>query len=205
MAEKKPPVKSGKKVVDKWKTKQWYNVVAPEVFEGRVVAEIIASDPDHLINRIVPVNLMDITGKMSQQNIYTTVKFRITEVKGNNAYTKIIGHELAPGYLKTLARKNRSIIHHVVPLETKDGRKMKIKIIGVTFSKVSANTKKNLRNALVNAVLENGKTMGYDELMKEIVYGNFANKLFSIANAINAMRRVEVRKTELEETFQAVA
>ncbi len=204
MAEKKPPMKSGKKVVDKWKTKQWYNVVAPEVFEGRVVAEIVASEPDHLLNRIVPVNLMDITGKMSQQNIYTTVKFRITEVKGNNAYTKIIGHELAPGYIKTLARKGRSIIHYVVPMETKDGRKVKVKIVGVTFSKVSANTKKNLRNALVKAVLENGKPMGYDELMKEIVYGNFANKLFSVANAINAMRRVEVRKTELEETFRTV-
>lgn len=204
MAEKKPLVKSGKKVVDKWKTKQWYNVVAPEVFEGRVVAEIVASEPDHLLNRIVPVNLMDITGKMSQQNIYTSVKFRITEVKGNNAYTKIIGHELAPGYLRTLARKNRSIIHHVIPVETKDGRKMKVKIVGVTFSKVSANTKKNLRNALVSAVLENSKPMSYDELMKEIVYGNFANKLFSVANTINAMRRVEVRKTELEETFETV-
>ncbi|MEM2948289.1 MAG: hypothetical protein QXG02_02060, partial [Candidatus Anstonellales archaeon] len=172
MAEK-TQAKSGKKVVDKWKTKQWYNVVAPEVFEGRVVAEVISSEPEHLVNRIVPVNLMDITGKMSQQNIYTTLKFRITEVKGNNAYTKIIGHELAPSYLRTLARKNRSIIHHVIPVETKDGKKVKVKIVAVTFSKVSANTKKNLRNALVKAVLENGKSMSYDELMKEIVYGNF--------------------------------
>lgn len=204
MAKKKPQVKSSKKVVDKWKTKQWYNVVAPEVFEGRVVTEIVASEPDNLINRIIPVNLIDITGKMSQQNIYTTVKFRVREVKGNNAYTDIIGHELAPGYLRTFARKKMSIIHHVIPLETKDGKKMKIKIVGVTFSKVSANTKKNLRNALVKAVLENGKPMSYNELMKEIVYGNFASKLFSVANAINAMRRVEVRKTELEETFQAV-
>mgnify|MGYP005833034777 FL=1 len=204
MAKKKPQVKSSKKVVDKWKTKQWYNVVAPEVFEGRVVTEIVASEPDNLINRIIPVNLIDITGKMSQQNIYTTVKFRVREVKGNNAYTDIIGHELAPGYLRTLARKKMSVIHHVIPLETKDGKKMKIKIIGVTFSKVSANTKKNLRNALVKAVLENGRPMSYNELIREIVYGNFASKLFSVANAINAMRRVEVRKTELEETFRAV-
>lgn len=204
MAKKKPQVKSSKKVVDKWKTKQWYNVVAPEVFEGRVVTEIVASEPDNLINRIIPVNLIDITGKMSQQNIYTTVKFRVREVKGNNAYTDIIGHELAPGYLRTLARKKMSVIHHVIPLETKDGKKMKIKIVGVTFSKVSANTKKNLRNALVKAVLENGRPMSYNELIREIVYGNFASKLFSVANAINAMRRVEVRKTELEETFRAV-
>jgi small subunit ribosomal protein S3Ae len=204
MAEKPQP-KSGKKVVDKWKTKQWYNVVAPEIFEGKVVSEIVASDPATLINRVVPVNLMDITGKMSQQNIYTTVKFRITEVKGNNAYTRVIGHELAPSYIRTLARKGRSVIHHVIPVDTKDGKKVKVKIIAITFSKVSSTTKKNLRNALVKAVLDNGKAMSYDELMKEIIYGNFANKLFSIANAINAMRRVEVRKTELEETFQAVA
>lgn len=196
--------KSGKKVVDKWKTKQWYNVVAPEIFERKVIAETVASEPERLINRIVPISLMDITGKMSQQDIYTTVKFRITEVKGENAYTKIIGHELAPSYLRTLTRKNRSVIHHVVPVETKDGKRVKVKIIAVTFSKVSANTKKNLRNALVKAILDNGRSMSYDEFMREVVYGNFANKLFSIANAINAMRRVEVRKTELEETFQTV-
>ena len=201
MASGKPQQKSGKKVVDKWKTKQWYNVVAPDIFEGRVVAEVVASDPAYLLNRIVPVNLMDITGKMSQQNIYTTVNFRITDVKGNNAYTRVIGHELAPSYVRTLSRKGRSVIHHVVSVETKDGKKVRIKIVAITFSKVSANTKKNLRNALVKAIIENGQAMSYDELMKEVIYGNFANKLFSLANAINAMRRVEVRKTELEETF----
>jgi len=37
--------KSAKKAVDKWKLKRTYKVVAPTAFGGKVVGEIISSDP----------------------------------------------------------------------------------------------------------------------------------------------------------------
>lgn len=190
------------KVVDKWKAKNWYSVLAPAVFESKEIAEIVASEDKKLINRIVKVSMMEATGAGSQNAIFTTLKFRITDVKGTNANTKLIGYEIMPTYLKTLVRRNRSLIQASVPVKTKEDMTALVKVIAITFSKVSQNTKKNLRNALVDEVKKSTEGMAYDQLMQEIIYGRLTSKLFGRLKAITPMKRVEVRKSELKETFK---
>ncbi len=40
-----------RRMVDTWKTKKWYNVLAPKMFEEVKIGETIVSSPEDLIGR----------------------------------------------------------------------------------------------------------------------------------------------------------
>lgn len=190
------------KVMDKWKQKKWYTVVTPAIFEGRQLCEVVAVEDKHLINRVIRASLADIgvTGG-SQVAMFTSLKFRISAVNGTTASTNLIGHEIAPSYMKTFARRGRSLIHQVVDVKTKDGKEVRLKAIAVTGARVSENTKRNLRSLMVQEILNHSKTLNFDELMQEMLYGRFVSKLYNSLKSITKMRRVEIRKSEVKEVF----
>jgi small subunit ribosomal protein S3Ae len=191
------------KVMDKWKQKKWYSVVTPAIFDSRPLADIVAAEDHQLINRIIRTSLADIgvTGG-SQVAMFTSLRFRIEEVKGTTASTRLIGHEIAPSYMKTFARRGRSLIHQTVDTKTKDGKEVRLKAIAVTGARVSENTKRNLRSLMVKDIKSGAESLSYDELMNEILYGRFTSKLYNSLKNITKMRRTEIRKSELIEVFK---
>lgn len=186
------------RVVDKWKTKQWYTVLAPSVFENKEIAEVVSSEEKNLRNRIILLTLAEVTGQHSQTSMFTTLKFRIMDIKGKTAYTQLIGHEIAQAYIKTLSRRNRSLINIVYDMKTKDEQIVRIKILAITGSELSQNTKKNIYHAIMD-VLNKSQNYSTDHLMQEIIFGKFAIKLFNRLKQITLMRRVEIKKSELKE------
>jgi small subunit ribosomal protein S3Ae len=190
------------KVMDKWKQKKWYTVVSPGIFDSKPLCEVVAIEDHQLKDRIIKTSLADLgmTGT-SQVAMFTSLKFRIGDVKGDTANTKLIGHEVAPSYIKTFARRGRSLIHQVVDVKTKDGVGIRLKVIAVTGARVSENTKRNLRELMVKEVLGNASALKFEELVTEILYGRFVSKLYTALKAITKMRRVEIRKSEIKEVF----
>lgn len=192
------------KVVDKWKSKKWYAVTAPSVFEGRQICEIISSDEKNIVNRVIKRSLADLgMSTSSQLSMFTNLRFRITDVKGTTANTLLIGHEVSPAYIKTFARRGKTLIHEVIDVKTKDGVDVRIKIVAVTGARVSENTRRNLRSLIVEETKKVSKDFNYDELMQELIYGRFSSKIFNRLKQITKMRRVEVRKSEKKEAFAA--
>ncbi|MEM2908820.1 MAG: hypothetical protein QXT05_00910 [Candidatus Bilamarchaeaceae archaeon] len=195
--------KRAMKVVDKWKSKKWYTVLAPASFDNRELGEVVSSDEKNLLNRIITRSLTELgLNPSSQLAMFTNLYFRIVDVKGTNAYTKLIGHEISPAYIKTFARRGKSLIHQVMDTKTKDGESIRIKIIAVTGAKVSENTRKNLRKAIAEETKKNAEGANFDELMQDLVYGRFSSKLFNRLKQITMMKRVEVRKSERMELFK---
>jgi small subunit ribosomal protein S3Ae len=192
--------KKQRKVVDKWKLKKWYTILAPESFDRKEIGETVASDPQYLLNRVVKIPLSDLTGQPTQTSMFTFVKFRIKDVKGETAYTDIIGHELSSTYLKTLVRRKRAVVSVVKDVKTKDGKVVRLKVVAVTDSKVPRNTKRNLHHEIV-AELEEASKLPFDQLMQEAIFGKINMRIFNRLKQITAMRRVEVRKSELIEQF----
>ncbi|MFH1685417.1 MAG: hypothetical protein ABH983_03855 [Candidatus Micrarchaeota archaeon] len=190
------------KAVDKWKSKKWYTVKAPALFDGKDIGELVASDPKKLTDRIVRTSLFELgSGGSSQIAMFTTLKFRITNVSGVEATTKLLGHEIAPSFIKTFARRGKSLIHQVVDEKTKDGEGLRLKLIAVTSSGVSQNTRRNLREILVEETLAAIKEKSYDEIMQDVVFGRLSSRIFSRLKKITKMRRVEIRKSERGESF----
>lgn len=195
-------IKKSSKLVDKWKNKNWYTILAPKMFENKEIAESVASEEGDVVNRIVSVSLMDVLGSGSQNAIFTTMRFRVTDVKGTNANTKLVGYEIMPTYVRTFVRRSKSLLHVTVSVKNKEGETVLIKIIAVTGAKVSENTKKNLRNSLVEEVKKACEGVEYDTIMQDVVCGRLTSKLFTRLKTITPMKRVEVRKTELKENFK---
>ncbi|NYZ78941.1 30S ribosomal protein S3ae [Candidatus Micrarchaeota archaeon] len=187
------------KIVDTWKAKTWYTVLAPQMFENREVGQIPATEDAHLMNRIVKVSLAELTGDISQS--YVNLHLRIHEVKGKTAYTKFIGHEMSAGYLRTLVRRRRSLVNEVVDVESKDGVKLRMKISIFTARRVSSPVKTALRNATRDEVAARVKEMEFPQLAQEIIFGKFSAILFNRLKKLCPVKRIEVRKTEISEKF----
>ncbi len=186
-----------RKVVDKWKLKQWYTVLAPELFNKQELGEVVSADPDKLIGRTMKVQLSKLINQKKQSTLFTNVIFKIDAVSGKTATTKLKGHAMAESYIRVLSRRNKSVINFVGDITTKDGVLVRLKILAITGAKVSRNTKKNLYN-LIKEEVEQLKEMNFDDLMREIFEGKIANKIFNRLKQITFMSKVEVKKSEVK-------
>lgn len=59
---KKQVTRETKKLKDKWKSKVWYPVIAPDMFNRVQIGETLADEPEKLIGRTIEVTLQDLTG-----------------------------------------------------------------------------------------------------------------------------------------------
>jgi len=199
MADK--PTKSKAKVVDKWKMKSWYTLVAPEIFDSKEMGQVVSSDEANLINRKVKIGLGDMLDSFSQSTAYTSMYFRVKEVRGKSAITAFIGHELVPGYVRTLARRRRSVMNQVDDVVTKDGVGVRIKMICVSGLKVSEGVRADVRKGISQTVRQLASQMDFATLAQEMVFGKLSAKLYASVKRMGPIKRVEIRKSELKESF----
>jgi len=188
-----------KKMVDTWKTKRWYTILAPKIFNEVEVSQVPAQDDEHLINRVIEIPLKDITKDMA--HLYTAVRLRVFDVKGNTARTKFIGHSLAREYLQTLARRYRDKLDVVFPLKSKDGIHFRLKAVIVTAERCSQKQKRTLHNQLIELVTGKAQETEFATFMLDIIYGKLSAELQGALKTIAPLRRVEIRKSELTEWF----
>ncbi|MEM3555248.1 MAG: 30S ribosomal protein S3ae [Candidatus Micrarchaeia archaeon] len=183
------------KIVDVWKSKTWYTVLAPQIFENKEIGQIPATEDSKLLNRVVEVSLSDLTGDISHS--YVSLKFKVNDVKGKTAYTTFVGHEISPSYLKTLVRRRRDVVGEVVDVETKDGVKMRLKLQIFTAKRVSSSARTDLRKNSREEMINRAKELDSQQLIQEIVFGKFSAHLFNKLKKICPIKRIEVRKTEI--------
>ena len=176
---------------------------APALFEHKELCEVLGGDPKKLKDRIVTKSLLDLgVGGSSQIAMFTTLIFRITETGDSGASTKLIGHTVSPSFIKTFARRGKSLIHQVVDAKTKDGEELRLKVIAVTGANVSENTKRNLREAIQEETQKSITDKDFNDVIQDVIYGRVSSKLFSRLKQITKMRRVEVNKSERGEVFK---
>ena len=129
------------------------------------------------------------------------LNFRIKEVKGKSAFTHFIGHSLVPGYVKTLARRRRSVMNQVDDVVTKDGVSIRIKTICISGLKVSEGVRADVRKMISATVQDIAKNTDFPVFVQEMIFGKLSAKLYNSIKKIGPMKRVEIRKSELKESF----
>ena len=195
------PVSKKTKVVDKWKLKSWYTLVAPEMFESKELGQVVSSDEPNLKNRVVRIGLGDMLGSFSQGTAYTVLFFRVSGVTGKTAHTKFIGHELVPGYVRTLVRRRRSVMSQVDDIVTRDGVPVRIKSMCISGIKVSEGVRADVRKVISETVKSIAKNTDFPVLAQEMVFGKLSSKIFGAVKKIGPLKRVEIRKSEVLEKF----
>ena len=187
--------KAARKVRDKWRTKEWYEVYSPPYFGEAVVANIPVDDPTKLLGRVVETTLYDITGDFSHQS--TKLYFLISSVKGRRADTILKSHEYSADYLRSLVRRGSTRVDGIFSVRSIDGYLTRPSVVAFTRDRVKESQQHAMRKIMRDSVEERSKALNYDELSHEMVLGKLGSDIYNLAKKIAPLRHVGVRKSKL--------
>ena len=187
--------KVSRKITDKWKTKKWFKIIAPKMFNEQEIGETPAQKPQLVEGRVIKIVLGKLTGDRKAKHI--EVKFKVSDVQGDRASTVVIGHEVRPSYIGRLVRRRKSKIDAIATVKTKDGKKARITAVTVCGTKVDRSIETKIRKIMLDELNSEAPKKDFDELFQEYVSGNTSSKIFKASKDLAPIKRIEVTKSKL--------
>ncbi|RLA92957.1 MAG: 30S ribosomal protein S3ae, partial [Deltaproteobacteria bacterium] len=187
---------AARKVKDKWKAKNWYQVVAPSLFDNVQIADTLSDSPDQLIGRITEVSLQNLTNDFRKSHI--KLFFKIHKTEELIAHTQFVGHTLTSDYLRRMIRRRKSRIDGIYDITTRDGAYMRIKAFATTEKRIQNSQKKLIRNSMKKTILDAGKAKTLNEFIRDIIDGKIGSDIYKNCKNLYPIKRVEIYKTEVK-------
>jgi len=182
--------------VEGWKAKKWYWVYVPEAFGRTEIGDTITNDPANLVGRVMTATLGEILQDYSKSHI--KMRFKVANVAGDAAYTEFVGHEVTRDYLRSLVKRRASRIDAVLPVMTKDGKRVRVTVTCLTISRANMSQVHAIRQAIAQYVTTRAAASDMESFVKDIMTGDVARDLFKITKTIYPIRRIEITKTRVE-------
>ena len=180
---------------DKWKAKSWYNIMAPDMFNRQKVAEALSDEPAKLVGRVTEVTVQDITGEFSKMHI--KLKFKVNDVRGTEAYTHFIGHDMTSDYVRRMTRRRKSKIDTIVDVRTRDDFIIRIKPLAISGRRVRGSQQTAIRVTMEKVIHDFASKRALDEVLKAIISGQMAKEAAIACKHIQPLQRVEIKKSEI--------
>lgn len=184
------------KKLDKWKSKTWYNIETPDFIGRNNIGTTVAENPEQLVGRIIETTVGELTNDFSKHN--TKLKFRINDINGETAETCFIGHEITTDYLRSIVKRQTSRIDTNLKVTTKDGYTVRVKPICFTVKRARTSQIEGIREVMVNTVKGKATELNFEQFVEEAIMGKLSATIYRNAKNIYPLRRVEIRKTEVE-------
>ncbi|MEE3309903.1 MAG: 30S ribosomal protein S3ae, partial [Candidatus Thermoplasmatota archaeon] len=144
---------AARKQKDKWKAKRWYTIRAPrQPWNFKVIGETLGEEDELLIGRMYEITQQEVDGDFTKMNV--KLKFRVTEVLGQDAITEFAGHEVLKDHVRRQVRRYRGKVDDVIDAITVDGYYVRIKPFLITQGRVKSSQKKAIREACRDVVLQ---------------------------------------------------
>ncbi len=175
--------------------KKWYEVYAPRTFGGMYIGYILVSDPKKLEERMVEVLLSDITKDLSK--FYIKLKFKTDKIEDDKVYTKFIGHECLRDYIYHIVRRGTTRVDNNIVVETKDGKKLRVKGILITSRRVNVSIKGKIIKLMDEIIKKHAEKTNFDEFVKDMVFGVISGKIKKACKKIYPVSKVEIRKSHV--------
>ncbi len=175
--------------------KIWLNIVAPKVFNETIVGETTTAEPEKVIGRTVWVYYPQLSGDLTKH--YIKVKLLITEVKGEQAHTKIYGYEVTRPYLARFIRRRKSKVDVVKDVNTKD-EKIRIKWVVLTAHKANAAQRTAIRKKLEELIEKTIPNYALEQLIVDIANKKLQKEFEKELKKIYPIAFIDVRKIEVE-------
>lgn len=195
MAAKKTSRTMARKVKDKWRAKEWYRILAPDMFNSAQIAETLSDEKEKLIGRVTEVTLQDLTGDFSKMHI--KLQFKINEVSGFDAHTQFVGHNLTSDYIRRLTRRKHSKTDGVFDVQTKDNALVRVKPMAVTEKRIQVSQQQAIRGIMGDIIDKEAKGRISSEFIREMLSGNISKNILKACKPIYPLKRVEIRKSEV--------
>ena len=186
---------ASRKVKDRWKAKNWYNIQAPPAFDNVTIADALSDSPDNLINRVTGVSLQNLTNDFRKSHI--TLFFKINKVEETNAFTQFVGHTLTSDYLRRMIRRRRSKIDGVYDVTTRDGAVLRVKPFATTDKRIQNSQRKVVREAMKKTITDQAKATTLSEFVNSILDGKMGSDIYKNCKKLYPVKRIEIYKTEV--------
>ncbi len=184
-----------RKVKDRWRSKVWYNINAPEIFGASQIGETLADEPGKLEGRVTQITLQDITGDFSQMHV--KLHFQIDRVVGLDAHTTFVGHDLTSDYIRRLTRRKHSKMDGVYDVVTMDGYRIRIKPMAITERRIKSSQQDAIRKEMAFVVNEGASHATLPEVIRAMISGEMSKMIFRRCKPIYPIKRVEIRRSQV--------
>jgi len=195
MSQKAKAVAATRKMKDKWRAKQWYRLLAPEMFNLALIGESPAETPDNIMGRTIEATVQDLTGDFSKMHI--KLRFKVHDIRGLDAHTLFVGHDLTSDYVRRQTRRKRSKTDAVVEVTTKDGWKLKVKPMGVSEQRIQSSQRTAIRHVMEEVLTKAASECTIGEFVKRMVDGDLGKMMADKGKTIVPLKRIEIRKSEV--------
>lgn len=186
-----------RKKVKSWREKQWYKVLAPQMFGNTPVGETPALDPQQLIGRVFETTLGELIEDFSKSHV--KLYFQISKVEDTQALSEFVGHEMARDYIKSQIRRRGKKTEAIATVRTRDGHVMRVTTMITTWGRAQSTKIKEIRKAIHRVLEEKARDRNFDQFVQEMVLGKLASDIYKEAKRFHPIRRVEVYKSKLLE------
>jgi len=203
--------RAGKKIVDPFSKKEWYDVVAPNNFGIRAVGKTPVNKTvgtkvarDSLIGRVFTVSLGDLQ-KQGEDEAFRQFKLKCEEVQGNSCLTSFYGMRLTTDKMRSLVRKWQTLIEAYADVKTTDGYHIRIFVIGFTKRRPNQNRKtsyaqhaqvKRIRKRMVDVIQKEVGNVELSELVNKLLAEAIGKEIEKVCQAIYPLQNVLVYKVK---------
>jgi small subunit ribosomal protein S3Ae len=182
------------KTVDKWKTKQWFDVYPPRGIASEIIGSIPSSDEKNVIGRVIKVNLSWITNNPNHS--FITVGLKVDNVSGSSANTDIDYLAQQYSYLHSFVKRRGDAVYTYDRVKDKEGRGVVLKLLVTTRSKIARRAKRDLRRAVSSFVREYVSERTKEEFLKAIIASAFQQEGIKRVAPIAPVTKFEIKKVE---------
>merc|ERR1711871_790512 len=201
----------GKKTVDPFTKKEWYDIKAPSNFTVRSCGKTpvtrttgtkIASEM--LKGRVFEVNLADLN--KDEGHAFRKFQLQCEEVQGRYCLTQFYGMDFTTDKLRSLVRKWQSLIEAHVDVKTSDGYTLRMFCIGFTKKRSNQLKKtcyctsqqgKNIRRKMTDIMTREASSVDLKDLVQKLIPEVIGKEIEEACHGIYPLQNVYIRKVKI--------
>ena len=199
MAAKKLSAKArvaARKQRDKWKNKRWFTIRAPRhPWNFKPIGETIGETDEHIMGRIYEMTQQEFSGDFTKMHVL--LRFRVTEVVGQDALTTFVGHAHQSDHTRRQIRRYRGKIDDVVDVVTTDGYLVRLKPLMITERRCQTSVKQAMRAKSAEVIRACAAKSNYSKLQEAMLGGELETDIRNAVKSIYPCRNVVIRKSQL--------
>eukprot|EP00121_Abeoforma_whisleri_P001302 Awhi_evm1s1157 len=178
----------GKKTVDPFLHKEWFDIKAPTIFESRTVGKTL------------------VTKSQGKHQAFRKIRMICEDVQGSNCLLNFHGMNFTTDKLRSMVKKWQTLIEAHVDVKTTDGYYLRLFCIGFTKKAngqrrrtayaQSAQVRK-IRKVMMERMAKEASAGDFKGLCKKFMAGAIGQDITKACNGIYPLKDVYVRKVKV--------
>lgn len=203
--------KAGRKVVDPFKDKEWFDVKAPSVFPIRQIGKTMGTKTkgtklvrDSLVGRVFEVSLGDLKPN-GEDDAFRLFKLKAQELQGTTLLTQFHGMDMTTDKLRSLVRKWHTLVEAHADIKTTDGYYLRLHCIGFTKRRPNQTRKtsyakgsqvRTIRRKMVEIMKRESDGCDLTELTTKLIPEIIGREIEKATVGVYPLQNVFVRKVK---------